>query len=269
MLDDTQLRLAIFIGVLVFMAALEAILPKRERQQTRSQRWATNLSLVVVNSIVLKLLGPITAVIAADYALDNNWGLIGLSPIALPLFVEILLGIILLDFAIYIQHVASHHFPILWRLHKVHHADRDIDVTTGIRFHPIEAALSMIYKCGVILLLGPITIAVIIFEILLNASAMFNHANIRLPNTLDKILRTLIVTPDFHRVHHSVIEKETNSNYGFFLSVWDKLCNTYIEQPRENHQGMTIGLNAYQNQNPGKLSWCLTVPFKNVTRETE
>ena len=267
MLDDTQLRLSIFVSVLVLMALLETALPKRERNQTRTQRWSTNLSLVIVNSIVLKLLGPITAVIAAEYALTNNWGLIALSPIPLPLFVEIIIGIVLLDFAIYIQHVASHRIPILWRLHKVHHADRDIDVTTGVRFHPIEAALSMIYKCGVILLLGPIATAVIIFEILLNASAMFNHANIRLPKTLDGILRTIIVTPDFHRVHHSVIEKETNSNYGFFLSIWDRFCKTYIEQPRENHQGMTIGLNAYQNPDPGKLLWCLTIPFKPTTGE--
>lgn len=269
MLDDTQLRLSIFIGVLLLMAILEAILPKRERQQPRSQRWGTNLSLVVVNSIVLKLLGPITAVMAADYALDNNWGLIALLPITLPLFVQVLLGIILLDLAIYIQHVASHRLPILWRFHKVHHADRDIDVTTGIRFHPIEAGLSMMYKCAIILLLGPITIAVVIFEILLNASAMFNHANIRLPKTLDKILRILFVTPDFHRVHHSVIQKETNSNYGFFLSFWDKLFKTYIEQPQKTHHGMTIGLTAHQDQQPSKILWCLTVPFKAATQKTD
>ena len=269
MLDDTQLRLSIFVLVLVAMAALEAILPKRERQQTRAQRWSTNLSLVVINSIVLKLLGPITAIIAAEYALTHNWGLIALSPIPLPLFVEIIIGVLLLDFAIYIQHVAFHRIPLLWRLHKVHHADRDIDVTTGIRFHPIEAALSMIYKCGIILLLGPVTLAVIIFEILLNASAMFNHANVRLPKSLDKLLRTVIVTPDFHRVHHSVIEKETNSNYGFFMSIWDKLCGTYIEQPRDNHQGMTIGLNSYQTNKPGNLLWCLTIPFKSVKQDND
>jgi len=269
MLDDTQLRLSIFIGVLVLMAVLEAMLPKRERRQTRTHRWSTNLSLVVVNSVVLKLLGPITAVIAADYALENNWGLLGLSPIALPLLVEIILAIVLLDFAIYLQHVASHHLPILWRLHKVHHADQDIDVTTGIRFHPIEAGLSMVYKCGVILLLGPVTIAVIIFEILLNASAMFNHANVRLPKALDKVLRLIIVTPDFHRVHHSVIEQETNSNYGFFLSIWDKLCKTYIEQPSKGHQEMTIGLNAYQDTKTNALGWCLAIPFKPVAKDSK
>ena len=269
MLDDTQLRLTIFIGVLVIMAILEAVLPKRERQQARSQRWTTNLSIVVINSIVLKLLGPISAIITAEYALTHNWGLIALSPIPLPLYVEVIIGVILLDFAIYIQHVASHRIPILWRLHKVHHADRDIDVTTGIRFHPIEAVLSMAYKCGVIILLGPITLAVIIFEILLNASAMFNHANVRLPQSMDRVLRTFMVTPDFHRVHHSVLEKETNSNYGFFLSIWDRCCKTYIKQPRDNHQGMTIGLHTYQDAKPGHLWWCLTVPFTSKTGEKD
>ncbi len=192
-----------------------------------------------------------------------------MSPLPLPLFVEIILGIILLDFAIYIQHVAFHSIPCLWRLHKVHHADRDIDVTTGIRFHPLEAMISMIYKCGVILLLGPVTIAVVIFEILLNASAMFNHANVRLPKWLDSVLRTIVVTPDFHRVHHSAMIKETDSNYGFFLSVWDKMCKTYIDQPQDNHQKMKIGLHAYQNRSPGKLSWCLTIPFKKPSGKIE
>ncbi len=269
MLDDTQLRLSIFIGVLVVMAALEAILPKRQRQQNRAQRWTTNLSLVFFNSIVLKLLGPVSAVVAADYALTHNWGLIARSPVALPLFVEIIIAIVFLDFVIYIQHVASHRIPILWRLHQVHHADRDIDVTTGVRFHPLEVFLSMIYKCCVILALGPITIAVVIFEVLLNASAMFNHANVRLPKMLDRMLRAIIVTPDFHRVHHSVLEKETNSNYGFFLSTWDKLCNTYIPQPRDNHHDMTIGLTAYQSSGPGKLLWCLSIPFKPLVKESK
>ncbi len=269
MLDDTQLRLVVFIGVLVIMAVLEAILPKRQRQQARSQRWVTNLFLVLVNSIALKLLGPISTVVMAGYALTHNWGLLALSSIPLPLFVEVIIAIIFLDFAIYIQHVATHRIPVLWRLHKVHHADRDIDVTTGIRFHPLEVVLSMVYKCAVILLLGPVTIAVVIFEILLNASAMFNHANLRLPKTVDNILRTIIVTPDFHRVHHSVIAKETNSNYGFFLSIWDRLCKTYIAQPRDNHQEMTIGLHTYQNADPGKLSWCLSIPFKSARRESE
>lgn len=269
MIEDPSLRLTIFIAVLVLMMTLEALFPQRERQQKRQNRWTTNLLLVVINALSLKILGPITAVIAADYALDNSWGLFAMLPISLPFYMEIILGVVLLDFAIYAQHVASHKIPFLWRFHKVHHVDRDIDVTTGIRFHPLESVMSMIYKCGVIFLLGPITAAVIVFEIVLNASAMFNHANFRLPKTIDAILRLVIVTPDVHRVHHSVIQKETDSNYGFFLSIWDRLCGTYITQPRDNHHGMTIGLRSYQTDNPSVLLWCLTLPFKKKVKELE
>ncbi|PWQ95668.1 sterol desaturase family protein [Leucothrix arctica] len=263
MLDENQLRLTIFIGVLALMATLEALFPKKERTQSRQSRWTTNLSLVVINSVVLRLLGPITAVLAAEYAHENGWGLLNLMPIELPFIVQIALGVALLDLAIYAQHVASHHIPVLWRFHKVHHADRDIDVTTGIRFHPIEAALSMVYKCGIILLLGPLALSVVIFEIVLNASAMFNHANMKLPKRFDAILRLFFVTPDMHRVHHSVIPAETNSNYGFFLPFWDRLFKTYIDQPSKGHDGMTIGLNQFQSDNPSKLPWVITVPFKN------
>lgn len=264
MLSETYLRLGIFIGVLFLMMVLEAVLPKRKRTQARTLRWGTNLALVVVNAFVLKLLGPIAAVVAADYAMDNHWGLLSFSPVAIPLYLEIIIAVILLDLAIYIQHVLSHRMSFLWRFHKVHHADRDIDVTTGIRFHPIEVVFSMIYKCGIILMLGPVAVAVVVFEVLLNASAMFNHANIRLPKKIDTLLRFIIVTPDFHRVHHSVIKTETNSNYGFFLSIWDKLFKTYTAQPEKNHHGMSIGLNQYQNGRPSLFLWCLFVPFKKT-----
>jgi len=259
--DDTQLRLMIFLGVLVFMAALETLLPRRERQLSRVSRWSTNLSLVLINTVALKLLGPVAAIVVADYAMDNHWGLLSLSPIPLPLFLEVIIAIMLLDFAIYLQHVALHRVPFLWRFHKVHHVDRDLDVTSGIRFHPIEAVMSMLYKCAIILLLGPVTIAVVLFEIILNASAMFNHANVRLPKSLDAILRKLVVTPDFHRVHHSTLPAETNSNYGFFLSLWDYLGKTYIAQPKHQHEGMVIGLKAYQSKQPANLWWCLRLPF--------
>jgi len=259
--DDTQLRLMIFLGVLALMAALEALLPRRERRLSRASRWSTNLSLVLINTVALKLLGPVAAIVVADYAMDNNWGLLSLSPIPLPVYLEIIVAIALLDFAIYLQHVLMHRVPFLWRFHKVHHVDRDLDVTTGIRFHPIEVMMSMAYKCAVILLLGPVTIAVVLFEIILNASAMFNHANMRLPKGIDAVLRKLIVTPDFHRVHHSTLPQETNSNYGFFLSIWDYLCKTYIAQPKHQHEGMVIGLSAYQSQQPAKLLWCLGLPF--------
>ncbi len=259
MVEDNQIRLLIFLGVLLLMCSLETVMPKRIRQQSRSQRWQANLGLVIINSVVLKLLGPITAVVAADYALDNGWGL--LSRFAMPLYLDIIVGVVVLDLAIYAQHVISHRIPLLWRLHKVHHADRDIDATSGIRFHPVEVVLSMLYKCLVILLLGPVTIAVVLFEIILNASAMFNHANLRLPLWLDRVLRLLIVTPDMHRVHHSVIQRETNSNYGFFLSIWDRVFRTYNAQPEKGHDGMTIGLAQYQSQKPASLLWCMALPF--------
>lgn len=261
MLENNALRFGIFIAVLLAMAAAEALFAKKRRQQKRGQRWLTNLGLTTSNILVLKLLGPITAVAAADIALDNSWGLLSLSPVPLPYFVELILGVVLLDLAIYFQHVCSHKIPLLWRFHKVHHADRDIDVTTGIRFHPIEALLSMIYKCGVILLLGPVTLSVVLFEIILNASAMFNHANVRLPKNVDKTLRAVIVTPDSHRVHHSEIQAETDSNYGFFLSVWDRIFKTYTAQPSQGHDGMVIGLTEYQTQAPASFAWCLKAPF--------
>lgn len=244
------------------MMAAEAWLPRRVRQQPRHSRWLTNLLFVVINIAVLRLLGPITAVVVADNALQNNWGLLALSPVPLPLVVEIALGVVLLDFAIYWQHVASHKIPMLWRFHKVHHVDRDIDVTTGIRFHPIEALLSMLYKCLMILLLGPVTIAVVIFEVLLNASAMFNHANVKLPLFVDRVLRCVMVTPDMHRVHHSDIQRETDSNYGFFLSIWDRLFASYIPQPSAGHDGMTIGLAEHQTNEPASIVWSLVLPFK-------
>ncbi len=243
------------------MAIAETLFAKKQRQQQRGQRWLTNLGLTASNILVLKLLGPITAVAVADYALDNSWGLLSLSPIPLPFYLEIILGVVLLDLAIYFQHVCSHKIPVLWRFHKVHHADRDIDVTTGIRFHPIEAFLSMLYKCLVILLIGPITISVILFEIILNASAMFNHANVRLPTRVDRALRTVIVTPDSHRVHHSEIPAETDSNYGFFLSIWDRMFKTYTAQPSQGHDGMVIGLSEYQTLKPASFIWCLKLPF--------
>lgn len=261
-MDQGSIRLLVFATVLVVMASAEALWPRRKRVMDRSKRWFNNLSLSVLNTFVIKILGPITAIAAANYALDNGYGLISKSPVALPLWLEILIGFVLLDLLIYFQHVISHKLPILWRFHKVHHADRDIDVTTGIRFHPIEALFSMLYKCFFIIILGPLPIAVFLFEVVLNASAMFNHANVRLPLWLDKILRLVIVTPDMHRVHHSTIRTETDSNYGFFLSIWDRIFRTYTAQPKLGHDDMVIGLDEYQSESPASLAWSLKTPFK-------
>ena len=263
MFDENQLRLTIFVAVLLLLAILETVFPQRARTQTRKSRWTTNFALVAINAIVLRLLGPIAAVVSAEFAMANGWGVLNHSMVALPLLFEIVFAVILLDLAIYAQHVASHKLPVLWRLHKVHHADRDIDFTTGVRFHPIEAALSMMFKCAVVLALGPQLIAVVVFEIVLNASAMFNHANLKLSKSFDAWLRLFIVTPDMHRVHHSVIPVETDSNYGFFLPFWDRLFNTYIDQPKMGHEFMTIGLNEYQTRKPSELAWVISVPFRD------
>ena len=264
MLESNFARPIIFIVVLVLMALAESLRPKRKRNLPRMERWTTNLGLTVVNIAVLRLLGPISAVTAASYALNNDWGL--LNYLSLPFYIEVIAAVIVLDLAIYFQHVASHKLPILWRFHKVHHADRDIDVTTGIRFHPIEAMLSMVYKCVIILLLGPMVLAVVVFEMLLNASAMFNHANVQLPNALDRYLRLIVVTPDFHRVHHSEIQQETDSNYGFFLSVWDRVFKTYTSQPEKGHQDMVIGLSEYQTEKPASFFWSMKLPFHDVSK---
>ena len=203
---------------------------------------------------------PVLAVAMAEIAAARGWGLLNL--VDLPLWLEFVIAVAVLDMLIYAQHVATHKTPILWRLHQVHHADRDIDVTTGARFHPVEIVLSMGYKLLCVIALGPSALAVFVFEVLLNASAMFNHANVRLPLSVDRVMRSVIVTPDMHRVHHSIVRNETDSNYGFFLSIWDRLFGTYIAQPRDGHDGMTIGLKEYQTPKPANLFWCLWLPFR-------
>ena len=215
----------------------------------------------------LRILFPILAVGMAELAAARGWGLFALTD--LPVWFEVTAAVVLLDLAIYGQHVASHKVPVLWRVHKVHHADRDIDVTTGLRFHPIEICLSMLYKFVVVIALGAPAFAVFLFEVLLNGTAMFNHSNVKLPGPLDRVVRLLIVTPDMHRVHHSVIHREHDTNYGFNMSIWDRLFRTYTDQPEKGHEGMTIGLEPYQTEKPARLDWSLMLPFKEtVERET-
>ena len=258
-MSETILRLGIFAGALILFSSLEAIFPRRTRNLPRQTRWLTHLGITVIDSLAVRLLGPLTAIAVAIWASGKGIGLFNLTH--LPLWVEITLAFILLDFAIYLQHVISHRIPLFWRFHKVHHTDRDLDASSAVRFHPVEILLSMLYKCGLVLLIGPAAIAILIFEIVLNASAIFNHANLKLPITLDKSLRIFIVTPDMHRVHHSVIEGETNSNYGFNFSIWDKLCRTYKAQPKAGHDAMKIGLSEHQNSAPANLLWSLKLPF--------
>lgn len=260
---EIAIRFGIFGALLVLFAVLEALVPRRNRTQPRRTRWFTNLAITILDSLTLRLMAVVLPVLSVGAALDattKGWGL--LNSLSWPGWLEILLTILILDFAIWAQHLITHKIPLLWRLHQVHHADRDIDVTTAVRFHPIEIALSMCLKIGVIYALGASAIAVILFEVILNGMAMFNHANLKLPLWLDAILRRIVVTPDMHRVHHSDIRSECDSNYGFNLSIWDRLFGTYIEQPTKGHDDMTIGL-GWQDDRPSRLGWTLLLPFRN------
>lgn len=258
-MSETVWRLSIFAGALILFSLLEALFPRRARTLPRQGRWLTHLGITVIDSLVVRILGPLTAIAVAIWAGGQGIGFFNLTP--WPLWVEIILAFILLDCAIYWQHVISHRVPFFWRFHKVHHTDRDLDASSAVRFHPVEILLSMLYKCGIVLIIGPAALAVLIFEIVLNASAIFNHANLKLPLGADKVLRLFIVTPDMHRVHHSVIERETNRNFGFNLSVWDRIFRSYKAQPEAGHDGMTIGLSEHQSSAPSQLFWSLKLPF--------
>lgn len=269
--SEPVLRFGAFAGIFLVMAALEHAIPKRVLTAPKGRRWLTNLSIVGIDSLLVRAMAnlplvlgtaatPIAAVAAALWAEGTGWGL--LNVVGLPGWLEIVIALLVLDYAIWLQHLVSHKVPLLWRLHQVHHADRDIDVTTAIRFHPVEIALSMLYKIVWVLLLGPAAIAVVLFEVILNGCALFNHANIDLPPWLDRVLRLVVVTPDMHRVHHSIERHEHNSNYGFNLSIWDRLFATYTAQPEKGHLGMTIGLKPYQTEEPTRLGWSLMVPFR-------
>ncbi len=258
--NETILRLSVFIGLFLILALIERLVPRRPRQY-QAKRWVTNWAFVIIDTITLNLIAvvmPFVAVAAAVDAAANGWGLFNAT--GLPLWLEFALAVVILDFCIWFQHLITHKIPFLWRFHRVHHADVEIDVSTAIRFHPVEIAFSMAYKIGLVYLLGPAAWAVIIFEVLLNGSAMFNHANIKLPLWADRIIRMVIVTPDMHRVHHSVHRAEHDTNYGFALSWWDRLFGTYTDQPALGHDQMTIGLE-WQDEAPTKLGWSLALPF--------
>jgi len=258
---EGMIRIGVFAGVLIAMMALETLLPRRKRTLGRRDRWPANLGIVVVDTILARILIPLPPVAVALWAAENGIGLLNMMDApALPV---IAFSVIFLDLAIYAQHVVFHKVPILWRLHRMHHADTEIDVTTGIRFHPIEIILSLLIKIALVLALGIPAVAVILFEVVLNASAMFNHANMKLPLWLDRILRTVIVTPDMHRVHHSWHPEETDNNYGFCLSVWDRMFGTYTAQPRDGHDAMTIGLHQFRETENRGLTGLLMIPFRN------
>ena len=248
--NELVIRLGFFFGVLTIMAIWELFAPRRKLSTSKTGRWTNNLSLVIVNSILLRLIFPVTAVGVALIAAERQWGL--LNNAGLPVWLAVIMAVVMLDLVIYLQHVIFHAVPTLWRLHMVHHTDLDIDVTTGNRFHPLEIILSMLIKMAAVTVIGPPVMAVIIFEVVLNATSMFNHSNVRLPKPVDRVLRLFIVTPDMHRVHHSVIKRETNSNYGFNLPWWDRMFGTYRDQPAAGHIAMTIGLEQYRD--PAQLT---------------
>lgn len=260
MLENSNLtRLTIFFGVLVACAILERLFPRRKVTQSRGRRWVTNLALGGLNSAMVALAIPMTVAGFALYVNSMGFGLF--NALDTPLVVEIISSIVLLDAFIYLQHRAFHQIGPLWRLHRVHHADRDLDVSSGLRFHPLEIAVSVLFKMACVALLGASVLAVILFEVVLNASAMFNHSNLKLSRPVDTWLRRLIVTPDMHRIHHSVIPEESNRNFGFFLSVWDQLFRTHQDQPALGHLEMTIGLGDLQNQRPSQFGYSLRMPF--------
>ena len=257
--NESPIRLSVFLGLFAILAFSEWAKPRRKLTLSKGQRWTTNIVIVLLDSVIVRLVFPAAAVGMALWAHLNGYGLFNF--ISVPFWLAVIISFIVLDFAVWLSHVLSHKVPLFWRFHRMHHSDRDIDVTTAIRFHPIEIVLSMVWKVAWVIGLGAPAVAVILFEIVLNGCAMFNHSNTKLPLGLDRVLRLILVTPDMHRVHHSAIGDETDSNYGFNLPWWDRLFGTYIDQPELGHDNMTIGLEEWQDERPAKLGWSLKVPF--------
>jgi sterol desaturase/sphingolipid hydroxylase (fatty acid hydroxylase superfamily) len=258
--SEPLIRLLAFAGVLAAMAAWEIAAPRRERKLARAARWPGNIGVVILDAVLVRLVFPTAAVGVALIAEARGWGL--LHALDVPMWASVPAAVIALDLAIYLQHVLFHAVPALWRLHRMHHADLEVDVTTGVRFHPIEILLSMVIKLGVVVALGTPAVAVLVFEILLNATSMFNHSNARVPARLEPALRWIVVTPDMHRVHHSIVARETNSNFGFNLPWWDRLLGTYRDQPAAGHDAMTLGVERFRDPAEQRLDRMLTQPFR-------
>lgn len=255
----TTVRLVVFLGIFVVVALWEVFGARRRLTTSKASRWVNNWAMIALNPLALRLVFPLLAVDMAVTAQQRGWGV--LNNYDMPVWWEVLIAIVALDFVVYLQHVMFHAVPALWRLHMVHHADLDFDLTTGLRFHPIEIIISMGIKLSAVVVLGPSPLAVLLFEVVLNGAAMFNHGNIFLPLTIDRFLRYVLVTPDMHRVHHSIYPSETNRNFGFNLPWWDRLLGTYQAQPREGHDGMTIGLHQFRDAGALSLPRLLIMPF--------
>lgn len=259
--NERYIRLAAFAGVFAAMALWESCSPRRRQTIGRGWRWPNNLGVVAVDTLLVRVLFPTTAVAVALLAEARGFGLF--NTVALPAWIAVPASVVILDCAIYLQHVLFHAVPAFWRLHRMHHADLEFDVTTGLRFHPIEILLSMAIKLAVVAALGAPALAVLIFEVLLNATSMFNHSNVRIPLALDRLLRWIVVTPDMHRVHHSILSRETNSNFGFNLPWWDRLFGTYRAQPEAGHDAMTIGIEQFRDPRELGLDRMLMQPFRS------
>ncbi len=262
---EPLIRLVVFAAALALLMAWELLAPRRQLTVGRRRRWPGNVGVVVIDAVLLRILFPTAAVGLALVAESKEWGLLNL--VVLPDWSTILIAILLLDLIIYAQHVLFHRVPALWRLHRMHHADLDIDVTTGVRFHPAEILLSMVIKLGAVVALGAPALGVMIFEILLNATSMFNHSNVRIPAAVDRLLRRAVVTPDMHRVHHSIVARETHSNFGFNLPWWDHLFSTYRAQPAAGHQAMTIGIPLFRDPAELRLDRMLLQPLRRGRTE--
>jgi len=256
---EAAIRMSFFVGIFLAVALVELIVPRRALTTSKKSRWFGNIGIVFIDTFMLRLLAPAGAVGVSVWIGHQGWGL--LNTVEWPFWLELVITVIVLDFVVYMQHLMFHAVPILWRLHMMHHADLDIDLTTGTRFHPLEIIISLGIKAGAIIVLGAPPVGVIIFEIVLNGTAMFNHGNFFIPLRVDRFLRLLVVTPDMHRVHHSVFPFETNSNFGFNLPWWDRICGTYRAQPRNGHEQMTIGLNQFREASRLTLPWLLILPF--------
>lgn len=264
MSNEPVVRLVAFGAVLAAMAAWELAAPRRKQELGRKTRWPGNLGIVVLDTLLVRLIFPAGAVAVAFAAEQRGWGFF--NAFGFHAWVAIPASVILLDLAIYLQHVLFHAVPALWRLHRMHHADLAFDVTTGVRFHPVEILLSMVIKLGVVAAIGAPALAVLIFEVCLNATSMFNHGNVALSQRIDRILRWVVVTPEMHRVHHSIKARETNSNFGFNLPWWDRLFGTYRAEPEAGHLGMTIGIAQFRDPAEQRLDRMLTQPFREDAR---
>ncbi|HRW28786.1 MAG: sterol desaturase family protein [Alphaproteobacteria bacterium] len=257
---EQVIRVGVFLAILVLLSGLEFLIPLAKRRLSRPTQWFTNLVIVLLDNLTLKIVFPLLAAGVAKYANDNGYGLFNI--ISAPYWVSFVLSLILLDLLIYTQHVMMHRIPILWRFHRMHHTELGLDATSALRFHPIEIIISMLIKMGFVLIMGIPVAAVIIFEVLLNGLALFNHSNIKLPEIIEKPLRRIIITPEIHWIHHSELPFETNSNYGFNLSLWDRLFSTYIDKPKQSYKELRQGLHEFGFKEPLNVLELLVSPFK-------